>query len=233
MKPSFSPYKLVTDRTTDCAKGCSCSDFVREKEEKPSDTEKPSDAEKPSDTKKPVDTATNSEGTVVTSGSDTKTTLKDVKGILPETARFQSQKITDTKVVEKVTEVVKDGIQKVEAEAKQVKEVVVYELNLSNGSVELHQLADKVEVSMDMPFEVGENESIQVYRVEGEQLIPCKTTIVNGKVVFETDHFSTYAFVKMQVSATPVKTGDASNVILWMLLALAGIALVTTARKRA
>ena len=80
---------------------------------------------------------------------------------------------------------------------------------------------------------MGENESIQVYRVEGEQLIPFKTTIVNGKVVFETDHFSTYAFVKMQVSATPVKTGDASNVILWMLLALAGIALVTTARKRA
>lgn len=162
-------------------------------------------------------------GAVVSSTSDTKTTVKDTKGILPDTVKFESKKVTDEKEVAKVADVVKDKI-------VGVKDVLIYELNLTDGTTQLHQLADKVQVTMDMPFALADNETIKVFRVDSDKLIACTSRVADGKLVFETDHFSTFAFVKVNTNAgtkaaaaDAAKTSDDSNMYMWLVIAMAGL----------
>lgn len=171
-------------------------------------------------------------GAVVSSAADSKTTVKDTKGILPATVKFDSKKVTDEKKVSEVTKVVNDKI-------VGVKDVAIYELNLTDGTTQLHQLADKVQVTMDMPFTLAENEAVKVFRVDGEKLTACKTSVVDGKLVFETDHFSTFAFVKVKASAAKTaktaksaKTSDENNMYMWLVLAMAGIGVTVAASKK-
>ena len=130
-------------------------------------------------------------------------------------------------------------IKKVEEEVKKllsgVKEVVLYELNLNDGTTELHQLDGKVEVSLDLPFTLGENEIVKVYRVDNDQLIECPSQIENGKLVFTTDHFSTYAFVRAEVSQnvqTGVDSGDHTEASGWLLLSMLGLTIVCASLRR-
>ena len=162
-------------------------------------------------------------GAVVASISDTKTTVKDTNGILPDTVKFESKKVTDEKEVAKVADVVKNKI-------VGVKDVLIYELNLTDGTTQLHQLADKVQVTMDMPFALADNEAIKVFRVDSDKLIACTSRVADGKLVFETDHFSTFAFVKVNTNAGTkaapagaAKTSDDSNMYMWLVIAMAGL----------
>ena len=179
-----------------------------------------------------------SAGTVITSGSDSNTSLKDSKGVLPVNTKLDSKKVTEQKVIEKVTELVKNTIKSSDTIKKEFKELVVYELNLLDGTTELHQLADKVEVTIAVPFQVSANEDILVYRVDGEKLVLCTSKISDGKLTFETDHFSTYVFVKVQApaAAAPTPTGDRAPILQLVLVLLVGLVIVGTAvicyRKR-
>ena len=170
---------------------------------------------------KPVETLT--PGEVVASKADSTTTVKDTKGILPDTVKFESKKVTDEKEVAKVADVVKNKI-------VGVKDVLIYELNLTDGTTQLHQLADKVQVTMDMPFALADNEAIKVFRVDSDKLIACTSRVADGKLVFETDHFSTFAFVKVNTNAGTkaapegaAKTSDDSNMYMWLVIAMAGL----------
>lgn len=172
-------------------------------------------------TTQPAKTLT--QGAVVSSTSDTKTTVKDTKGILPYTVKFESKKVTDEKKVAKVADVVKNKI-------VGVKDVSIYELNLTDGTTQLHQLADKVQVTMDMPFALADNEAVKVFRVDSDKLIACTSRVTDGKLVFETDHFSTFAFVKVNTNAGTkaaaagaAKTSDDSNMYMWLVIAMAGL----------
>lgn len=187
---------------------------------------------------KPESKPTLSAGTVITSGSDSNTSLKDSKGILPVNTRLDSKKVTEQKVIEKVTELVKNTIKSSDTIKKEFKELVIYELNLLDGTTELHQLADKVEVTIAVPFQLSASEDILVYRVDGEKLVLCTSKISDGKLTFETDHFSTYVFVKVQAPATaaPTPTGDRAPILQLVLVLLVGLVIVGTAvicyRKR-
>lgn len=187
---------------------------------------------------KPESKPTLSAGTVITSGSDSNTSLKDSKGILPVNTRLDSKKVTEQKVIEKVTELVKNTIKSSDTIKKEFKELVVYELNLLDGTTELHQLADKVEVTIAVPFQLSANEDILVYRVDGEKLVLCTSKISDGKLTFETDHFSTYVFVKVQApaAAAPTPTGDRAPILQLVMVLLVGLVIVGTAvicyRKR-
>ena len=192
---------------------------------------------------KPESKPTLSAGTVITSGSDSNTSLKDSKGILPVNTKLDSKKVTEQKVIEKVTELVKNTIKSSDTIKKEFKELVVYELNLLDGTTELHQLADKVEVTIAVPFQVSANEDILVYRVDGEKLVLCTSKISDGKLTFETDHFSTYVFVKVQAPAAtaptptaPTPTGDRAPILQLVLVLVVGLVIVGTAvicyRKR-
>ncbi|WP_455719113.1 glycosyl hydrolase 53 family protein [Agathobacter sp.] len=168
-------------------------------------------------------------GSVVSSTADSKTTIKDTKGILPATVKFDSKKVTDEKEVSKVTKAVNDKI-------VGVKDVAIYELNLTDGTTQIHQLADKVQVTMDMPFTLADNEAVKVFRVDGEKLVPCTSSVVDGKLVFETDHFSTFAFVKVKAGAAKTaksaKTSDENNMYMWLVLAMAGIGVTVAAASK-
>ena len=168
-------------------------------------------------------------GSVVASTDDSKTTVKDTKGILPATVKFESKKVTDENEVTKVTDVVKDKI-------AGVKDVAVYELSLTDGTTQIHQLADKVQVTMDMPFTLADNEAIKVFRVDGDKLVACTSSIVDGKLVFETDHFSTFAFVKVKANAAKTarsaKTSDENNMYMWLVLAMAGVGVTIAAASK-
>ena len=179
---------------------------------------------------KPESKPTLSAGTVITSGSDSNTSLKDSKGILPVNTRLDSKKVTEQKVIEKVTELVKNTIKSSDTIKKEFKELVVYELNLLDGTTELHQLADKVEVTIAVPFQLAANEDILVYRVDGEKLVLCTSKISDGKLTFETDHFSTYVFVKVQApaAAAPTPTGDRAPILQLVLVLLVGLVIVGT-----
>lgn len=187
---------------------------------------------------KPESKPTLSAGTVITSGSDSNTSLKDSKGVLPVNTKLDSKKVTEQKVIEKVTELVKNTIKSSDTIKKEFKELVVYELNLLDGTTELHQLADKVEVTIAVPFQLSANEDILVYRVDGEKLVLCTSKISDGKLTFETDHFSTYVFVKVQApaAAAPTPTGDRAPILQLVLVLLVGLVIVGTAvicyRKR-
>lgn len=180
---------------------------------------------------KPESKPTLSAGTVITSGSDSNTSLKDSKGILPVNTRLDSKKVTEQKVIEKVTELVKNTIKSSDTIKKEFKELVIYELNLLDGTTELHQLADKVEVTIAVPFQLSANEDILVYRVDGEKLVLCTSKISDGKLTFETDHFSTYVFVKVQApaAAAPTPTGDRAPILQLVLVLLVGLVIVGTA----
>ena len=152
--------------------------------------------------------------------------------------RLDSKKVTEQKVIEKVTELVKNTIKSSDTIKKEFKELVIYELNLLDGTTELHQLADKVEVTIAVPFQLSANEDILVYRVDGEKLVLCTSKISDGKLTFETDHFSTYVFVKVQAPAAvaPTPTGDRAPILQLVLVLLVGLVIVGTAvicyRKR-
>ena len=174
---------------------------------------------------KPETKPTLPEGTVITSSTDSNTSLKDIKGILPENTKLETEKITEQKTVDKVTELVSNELKNTEKNDKELKQVVVYEMKLFDGTTELHQLANKVEVSITLPFEVSPNGKLLVYRVDGEKLIPCASRIYDGKLIFETDHFSTFLFVELQEKSiiTSPNTGDRAPVIPLAVLYIAGI----------
>lgn len=180
---------------------------------------------------KPESKPTLSAGTVITSGSDSNTSLKDSKGFLPVNTKLDSKKVTEQKVIEKVTELVKNTIKSSDTIKKEFKELVIYELNLLDGTTELHQLADKVEVTIAVPFQLSANEDILVYRVDGEKLVLCTSKISDGKLTFETDHFSTYVFVKVQApaAAAPTPTGDRAPILQLVMVLLVGLVIVGTA----
>lgn len=118
-----------------------------------------------------------------------------------------------------------------------VKALALYELNLTDGTTQIHQLADKVQVTMDMPFTLASDEAVKVFRVDGENLFACKASIVDGKLVFETDHFSTFAFVKVKTSsyaasatdAKAAKTSDDNNLYMWLIIAMSGLGVTIAA----
>ena len=81
-----------------------------------------------------------------------------------------------------------------------------------------------------MPFTLASDEAVKVFRVDGENLFACKASIVDGKLVFETDHFSTFAFVKVNANAgtkaapaSAAKTSDDSNMYMWLVIAMSGL----------
>ena len=191
---------------------------------KPDDSNQTPDEEN----NKPAETLT--PGAVVASKADSTTTIKDTKGILPATVKFESNKVTDEKEVSKVTAIVNKKIVGVKA-------LALYELNLTDGTTQIHQLADKVQVTMDMPFTLASDEAVKVFRVDGENLFACKASIVDGKLVFETDHFSTFAFVKVKTSsyaasatdAKAAKTSDDNNLYMWLIIAMSGLGVTIAA----
>lgn len=171
---------------------------------------------KPAETTPPETTAPDK--SVAT--SDGKVSVGYAEGVIPDGATFEASKVESGEAF--------DGAKKlVEGKFEAGRVFNVYDFTLKNGDAVLSKLDGKVTVSLDAPFTPASGRTIVVYRVDGESLVKCETTYKDGKVAFETDHFSTYVFVEEEV--TP--TGDLVNVTLLVGMALVAGAAVVCRKK--
>lgn len=164
---------------------------------------------------------------VIESTTDNTITIKSDKDILSANVKLTSAKLESGEVYTNAEKLVKGKV-------SNIGNYAVYELNITDeNGVEVHQLTGKVHVTMNVPFTMAENSTIKVYRVDNDTLIECPATVSNGKVTFETDHFSTYIFAEATQVTAP-KTGDNSSTVTFVLLMIAGVSLcgVAVFRKK-
>ena len=151
--------------------------------------------------------------------SDTaEITINNENGVLPAGTTMKAVKLTSGTVFESAKKTVVNKI-------PNLKKVELFEIDLKNSAgAEIHQLNGKVQVKMAAPFKPSKNNTIKVYRVDGDNLVACTSVLSGDVLTFETDHFSTYAFVEEPAVKAP-KTGDSANYML-ILIGLAFMSLV-------
>lgn len=147
------------------------------------------------------------------------------------------------KEVAKTSDTYKDAINAIEKKGvkalKEAEYIKVYEIDLLQGNVEIHEVGGTVQVSFNAPsdLKVAKDERVVIYRLNDDgSLTKCNTKFENGKIVFETDHFSTYILAKEKVNTaatntlkTATKTGDNNKIALWLYVLLAGCFMIVTA----
>lgn len=156
---------------------------------------------------------------VIESTTDNSIVIDNSNGVLPVGTVLQSAKLESGDVYNNAEKIIKENVDTLVKYA-------VYELDLTDGNgAEINQLNGKVSVTMNVPFTMSKNTVLKVYRVENDTLVNCPATVSNGKVTFETDHFSTYIFAEEAAAVTVPNTGDTSQVITFVLLMMAGVLL--------
>ena len=173
--------------------------------------------------------------TTIESTTDTSIVIDNSNSVLPTGTVLQSAKVESGEEYTNAETIVKTNV-------TNLGNYAVYELDLTDGNgAEIHQLNGKVSVTMDIPFAMAENSTLKVYRVDNGTLVNCSATVSNGKVTFETDHFSTYIFAEETVTVvapqptpeptpeqppvTAPQTGDTSSITTFILLMIAGVSL--------
>lgn len=174
----------------------------------------------------------------ITATGDSNVTISGSADYLPDGAKFSISSIKSGDVFNTVKSLIKKAI-------ASVKNWAVYEMNLKDANgAEIHQLNGYVQVVMPIPegLSVSDKQTLCVYRVDGDQMIACETTVKDGKIYFNTNHFSTYVVAEVPTTAvdttqqtTSPKTGE--NMLLFFGLGAAALALVVctmvVAKKRA
>lgn len=156
--------------------------------------------------------------TTIESTTDNSIVIDNSNSVLPTGTVLQSAKLESGEEYTNAETIVKTNV-------TNLGNYAVYELDLTDGNgAEIHQLNGKVSVTMDIPFAMADNSTLKVYRVDNGTLVNCPATVSNGKVTFETDHFSTYIFAEEKVVTAP-KTGDTSQITTFVLLMMAGVSL--------
>lgn len=168
---------------------------------------------------------------VIESTTDSSIVIDNSNSVLPTGTVLQSAKLESGEAYTNAETIVKTNI-------SNLGNYAVYELDLTDANgTEIHQLNGKVSVTMDIPFTMAENSTLKVYRVDNGTLVNCPATVSNGKVTFETDHFSTYIFAEETVTVvapqptpeqppiTAPQTGDTSQITTFVLLMMAGVSL--------
>ena len=169
--------------------------------------------------------------------------------VLPEGAKFEVSSLAESAA----SYIKAKGVLK---EKKLDGKFTVYEINLMGADgAQIHQLGDYVVVTLPVPegFTVSKEKTIGVYRLEDDgTLTKCSSDVVDGKLSFSTNHFSTYIFVEENVAnenvttdnkgndansqianaspaLTSVKTGDDTDFVTLFIFVLIGIAIATGA----
>lgn len=129
-----------------------------------------------------------------------------------ETAKFEANVVTESSP--ELEEVLEQAKENKELDVKEDTKIAVVEVDLwAADGTEIHEGFGTVTVTIDMPETLKDAKEIEVFRVEEGTFIPCEARIVEGKIVFETNHFSTFLVKeKIQQNAnTNVGTGSTEN----------------------
>lgn len=172
------------------------------------------------------DTNSGEPSSTITSTTDDKIVIDNVDKILPAGTTLKSAKLESGDVLNNAKKLITESLDNLGSYA-------VYELDLYNAeNVAIHQLDGKIKVTMDIPFELAKGSNLKVFRVDDDKLTECVSTVADGKVTFETDHFSTYILSEQTQEKAP-DTGDNSNIGLYVVILLMGSAIMmVTFRKK-
>ncbi|MBQ8280225.1 MAG: glycosyl hydrolase 53 family protein [Roseburia sp.] len=200
-KPGYQPVVTPEEDTTSTEEPATTTKTETALEEETEETEKPE--------KKVKEEIVAIDGVNVRVLVSTEVEGVELSGeekILPKGADFEIIPMDkDSKTHEKADAAVKEH-------ATAAKAFVVYEMNLiDEDGTQIHELEDYISVTVPMPEDivVGEGQQLVVYRLEEDgTMTKCETTVEDGKVIFATNHFSTYVFVVEDMNATSAAVSD-------------------------
>ena len=141
--------------------------------------------------------------------NDAGAVIVDENKVLSAGTNIESTKIEKTSETYKK---IADILEKNDIKGK----FVAFELNLldSDNNKITKQPDGMIKVTLPIPegLEVSADKTIVVYRVNDDgTLVRCNTTVENGKVVFETDHFSKYVFAEEEIKKDDAKDAPKSD----------------------
>jgi len=156
--------------------------------------------------------------------NDATSSFIDESGVLPLGVSISSERIESGTVFENTKKLVDEKI-------KNIIDMAIFEINLyDKDGIALEQLDGKIKISVQLPFDIAEDEMVMVVRVERDKLVECEVVSAeNNFCVFLTDHFSTYVFVKQKVAP---KTGDDTNVLPYITLLVFGAGVYMVGSKK-
>lgn len=217
-------------------------------------TTKKDDAAKETTTKKEESTTKKEESTTAATSVKTEATATDaaragatVTGTnVPTGATVTVNTVTDKDTLAKVDKAVKDTL------SSKVGKYAVLDINMTDAAgAKIQPLNNgNVLVTIDVPSTLDANKGLVVYRMEDNgTLTELKTSVENGKVSFETNHFSTYIVAEKAAVAEETttaaaaketttaktnspKTGDAAPVAALMVVALGACGAVIASKKK-
>ena len=249
-KVSLKDIKF-TDNTK---KGEDVSTDDTKKDDTTEATTKKDDAAKETTTKKEESTTKKEESTTAATSVKTEATATDaakagatVTGTnVPTGATVTVNTVTDKDTLAKVDKAVKDTLS-----SKVGKYAVLDITMLDAAGAKIQPLNNgNVLVTIDVPSTLDANKGLVVYRMEDNgTLTELKTSVENGKVSFETNHFSTYIVAEKAAVAEETttaaaaketttaktnspKTGDAAPVAALMVVALGACGAVIASKKK-
>ena len=217
-------------------------------------TTKKDDATKETTTKKEESTTKKEESTTAAASVKTEATATDaakagatVTGTnVPTGATVTVNTVTDKDTLAKVDKAVKDTLS-----SKVGKYAVLDITMLDAAGAKVQPLNNgNVLVTIDVPSTLDASKGLVVYRMEDNgTLTELKTSVENGKVSFETNHFSTYIVAEKAAVAEETttaaaaketttaktnspKTGDAAPVAALMVVALGACGAVIASKKK-
>lgn len=179
-------------------------------------TTKKDDAAKETTTKKEESTTKKEESTTAATSVKTEATATDaakagatVTGTnVPTGATVTVNTVTDKDTLAKVDKAVKDTLS-----SKVGKYAVLDITMLDAAGAKIQPLNNgNVLVTIDVPSTLDANKGLVVYRMEDNgTLTELKTSVENGKVSFETNHFSTYIVAEKAAVAEETTTAAAAK----------------------
>ena len=218
------------------------------------DDTKKDDTTKETTTKKEESTTKKEESTTAATSVKTEATATDaakagatVTGTnVPTGATVTVNTVTDKDTLAKVDKAVKDTL------SSKVGKYAVLDINMTDAAgTKIQPLNNgNVLVTIDVPSTLDANKGLVVYRMEDNgTLTELKTSVENGKVSFETNHFSTYSVAEKAAVAEETttaaaaketttaktnspKTGDAAPVAALMVVALGACGAVIASKKK-
>ena len=249
-KVSLKDIKF-TDNTK---KGEDVSTDDTKKDDTTEATTKKDDTTKETTTKKEESTTKKEESTTAATSVKTEATATDaakagatVTGTnVPTGATVTVNTVTDKDTLAKVDKAVKDTL------SSKVGKYAVLDINMTDAAgTKIQPLNNgNVLVTIDVPSTLDANKGLVVYRMEDNgTLTELKTSVENGKVSFETNHFSTYIVAEKAAVAEETttaaaaketttaktnspKTGDAAPVAALMVVALGACGAVIASKKK-
>ena len=230
------------------------TDNTKKGEDVSTDDTKKDDTTKETTTKKEESTTKKEESTTAATSVKTEATATDaakagatVTGTnVPTGATVTVNTVTDKDTLAKVDKAVKDTLS-----SKVGKYAVLDITMLDAAGAKIQPLNNgNVLVTIDVPSTLDANKGLVVYRMEDNgTLTELKTSVENGKVSFETNHFSTYIVAEKAAVAEETttaaaaketttaktnspKTGDAAPVAALMVVALGACGAVIASKKK-